>query len=493
MPPSMGPQQIPPMQQTPNYDNVPAIISSSQNGVRVKLSNVDRLPKAQFSKTINSLLEISNRQQKDFPYTVKLDISGLKIPYKLICSPYSFCNTLIETPCDNGYSICLPYDSSKSNLQPPIELASILSCANVNDEEITNSYMQLFGLKSCNGSLIKPIHHNSIYYPIIQLYTSEGTDIFKEHNVEPLNTEEQVEFIENFRKIASSPVGRVLLYRLAIELLRYNTDNKQYCDANIENRGNARGIWIGKCKQLDSDAFCHLGNEKLQSIIRLSPRTTQQAKQVKSSTVNLDGLKVIANDTVITADVILFHELLHWFHYLQSQTRQAQIRNNSFTNQSYELKAYYGDIPSDLLAWGNIRVEELMTIAGKPDYNDQEILKYILENAFRNEQKIGSKFIKDGYICDYEKFLDGDELSENAYRLAKRLTDGYHVDMRWGHGSVKSKIQQWDSYIKKEDCASTITRLKLANVVAKRCVSDIINAGKPEFCNSSDVIGFLNN
>ena len=33
-------------------------------------------------------------------------------------------------------------------------------------------------------------------------------------------------------------------------------------------------------------------------------------------------------------------------------------------------------------------------------------IKYILENAFRNENRSGAKFIKDGYICDYEKFLD---------------------------------------------------------------------------------------
>ena len=78
-------------------------------------------------------------------------------------------------------------------------------------------------------------------------------------------------------------------------------------------------------------------------------------------------------------------------------------------------------------------VEEITTILGSPNYTNQDHLDLMCNNAFLPKQNTRGSLIEisqNQYIPKADKFLNGDDLSENAYRASKRLP------MRFGHVNI---------------------------------------------------------
>ena len=118
------------------------------------------------------------------------------------------------------------------------------------------------------------------------------------------------------------------------------------------------------------------------------------------------------------------------------------------------MRCYYGD-QTELMIWDcNINSEDIATILGSPNYNKPKHCDLIACNAFfqplnkplpprRNVVSSPSSIrVTIGGIEQYipfsDRFLNGDDLSENAYRLSRsqrplpgRLPTIFH--MRFGH------------------------------------------------------------
>ena len=171
-------------------------------------------------------------------------------------------------------------------------------------------------------------------------------------------------------------------------------------------------------------------------------------------------------------DKALFHELLHWYHSLRNPTRIDL--DPSISDYKYVARSYYGIIASEAdLNWSNnaINSEELWTILGSPDYRDDKHLALIADDAFL-EGALGRTPIKRGdsrHVPNKYIFLNGDDLSENVYRISKNLK------MRFSHS------QQFSPNIRIR-CPNKVVpkRFKLAYQVATDCYRAICKCSSYE-------------
>lgn len=319
--------------------------------------------------------------------------------------------TWIQVPNANNANIYFPVDGR----QPTTPEAAEWSCANIDNREdspITEWYMQMFGLLP-NRTIVA--RGSSIYvqagWVINDKDQLEAKTIisFEEDPKDQIKTS----FIQNFRKIASTSVGRVLLYRILIEIRRHTTENKGVLETSIpniigiEDRNKNRSIEIrfGDYTFFESSARisvnfnppCHL---------------TVIGKKY-------DLYSYITTDPS-TYDIDIFHEMNHWYHYLRHPDRQTYERNikkNEFYN--YEIyKDYWGMIPetesikekreASMTPWigrteDKIACEEIRNILGKQ------------RNVTNNPGLANNAY------------FEGDDLSENLYRacLGKPLRFGH--------------------------------------------------------------------
>ena len=256
---------------------------------------------------------------------------------------------------------------------------------------------------------------------------------------------------ETFYDIASDPIGRVLLYRLFIEIRRIDNTQSGCCEAGIHTitgRNKLRSIEI----KFDKGGF---GFGK-SGYINFDPAD----KQINTMIFNpANGQIATANDGQFdTLAVGLFHEMLHWFHALRHLRRYDQSALTDPTIYRYLLRSYYGDV-SELYTWGPINDEEIRTILGTPNYNDLVQQPLINREAFLGEGRIPIPNLPDRFLPNTGRFLEGDDLSENTFRLSTHLR-GRVCHMRFGHaGNIN-----W--------CPIN-NRFRLANYVAKKCYSDI--------------------
>ncbi len=308
----------------------------------------------------------------------------------------------------------------------------------------------------------------------------------------PAGFEQQ--FWQTFRTIAADPVGRVLLYRLLIEIRRVDPDNRNQgcCGADvllpmlfdIKVRNNVRSITIYSDKKC---AFC----QKNSSIKFMY----DNAKTTRTLSVVSKGLTTQL--TQRTTDIGLFHEMLHWFHLLRNPIKKGDNKNYDNQGFSYATRCYYG-VPTtatkrfrDAFTWRKkatepdsriINGEEIATILGSPDLRtDPHAYVFygrdlIHPNAFctsldakddtRNYDTItingGRQYIPKEY-----NFLNGEDLSENVYRASR----GY--SMRWGHVSTKP--------IRSVSLLKPPNRFRLAHKIASNCYQAITGNPPPNW------------
>ena len=166
--------------------------------------------------------------------------------------------------------------------------------------------------------------------------------------------------------------------------------------------------------------------------------------------------------------------MLHWFHHLRNHQRisAGKTRNNF----PYGAKFYYGTL-LELNLWGlkkfNVKEEEIATILRIPDYNNVMYQNLMPLEMFPMEDD-GMSFQvqingRNQYIPNYGRYLNGCDLSENAYRCSKTETGVGHLYMRFGHSSKRNMTPVSMNPIP--------NRFQLAHRIATDCYLNI--TGKP--------------
>jgi hypothetical protein len=171
----------------------------------------------------------------------------------------------------------------------------------------------------------------------------------------------------------------------------------------------------------------------------------------------------------------LFHEMLHWYHFLRNPQRYLRETDpdvNSSYENTYIARAYYNKQKLDVAApeWSNsasfrpipenlltsnpatiIRCEEMRTILGSPT----------ARRDTGNNTVVNGNIINNAPTLLTWCYCEGDDLSENAYR---RSIDTY---MRWGHSRTSITARALPSDEKDPIAA--------ANAVARNCYTSITN------------------
>lgn len=247
----------------------------------------------------------------------------------------NFVHAVARNPHINDNNIYFPTDGT----QPTTPEAVQYSCANIDNREnspITDWYMKMFGVIPINHAAIVAAGGIGVPVPIyvhagwnaaatvaqaIMTFPAgfNGTDIIKDPDSGDLVSREDF-FVQNFRRIASTSVGRVLLYRILIEIRRHNTGGNVGCLENIIPphgalliRNRLRSISIN----WDNGQFYFdwtLGEIGINNI------TTSLSSVGKEGSTAAGSYDSIINHK-LPVDVSLFHEMNHWLHYLKYPDR----------------------------------------------------------------------------------------------------------------------------------------------------------------------------
>lgn len=252
-------------------------------------------------------------------------------------------------------------------------------------------------------------------------------------------------FRNNFRILASTSVGRVLLYRLLIEInRRHNAGVTTGCCENgitipglippapFTIRDCNRMIRIG----LGNFEFVRGGGALAPIYAGININNMLPLLDVIGGNYGNDD--IITQDNV-TFDTALFHEMIHWYHCLRSPERMEQEfwNDNQNLETNFLWKHYWGSLHGThkkLFAkykWRSpltdFDLEEVRTILGS----------YRLENSH--------------YSTNERIYFEGDDLCENLYRACVGFP------LRFGYNSPLSS----------ENC-------KIIDKVIDTCSSNII-------------------
>ena len=320
-----------------------------------------------------------------------------------------FGNEFECTKLQSGSEIFFPSDGR----QPTAAEAVQWSCANAEDELVTDWYVSMFGLSDWEKtSLNMGFNTKNELCKIINFDPELDRDPTKSAESQAF----KATFIANFRKIASVSVGRVLLYRLLLEIRRTDLTGNGCIDATLEKslseddlqkRNNLRNIII---KNADKNSFGSGGYIKFHD-----SKDTKETNAISSE--RMERVPIIRYAR--TDDVGLFHEMLHWFHALReikrfrieknidSKTNDEDIFKSTMHMEDEKIILWYGEKnkSDDELA---VKMEEFRTIMG-----------YTVK-VTKNSEEI--------YVPDEAQ--NGDDLCENLYRIC------VGQKLRYGHVSA---------------------------------------------------------
>ncbi|MDR1391379.1 MAG: hypothetical protein LBI95_03375, partial [Holosporales bacterium] len=320
------------------------------------------------------------------------------------------------------HNIYFPADGS----QPTTPEAVEYSCANIDNREnspITEWYMQMFGVPTPFPGLIVgaqipaaivqagwDAQANNLQ-PIISFDGSiNNVDMVNDPNhggqVSTINL-----FIRHFRKIASTSVGRVLLYRILIEIRRHNPGgNIGCCGADViliaalpNTRNRNRSISI----RLRSP-FAYLENSS-----RININTDAGIAKRTVIGKRYDLCSYITMDTT-SYDALIFHEMVHWYHHLRDPIRQNTEKDVSIVQ--------IGNLAPYSYFWNGLN--------GVNDINRERLSIRAWRGAGADILKIEEIRTILGSLKNTINYLEGDDLSENLYYacIFKPLSFGHSRD-----------------------------------------------------------------
>ncbi|MDR0678272.1 MAG: hypothetical protein LBF44_01900 [Holosporaceae bacterium] len=329
-----------------------------------------------------------------------------------------------------GFNIFFPADGH----QPTTPEAVEYSCANIDNREnspITEWYMMMFGVIPFQNAgtpgandYIKAGWNNSTPHIAQQIITFNA-NITWTSNVTDQDDKKSISkkelFIKKFRKIASTSVGRVLLYRVLIELRRQSRRDVagsieiMYGTFSFESGDHASVSFFHEIKEQWA-----IGNEKITKTDQVATKGTVIVQ------VPLHTSKPL--------DIALLHEMIHWFHYLKDPDRYK--KEVSFVESSQNDKISNNDICR--YYWS-----ELSKLTAQKDEVGVQLLKKIWSlNGFAlsgNFEEIRTIL---GMTQNVRGYQNGDDISENLYRRERHfpLRYGYNVGRLWEDKSVIDKI-----------------------------------------------------
>jgi hypothetical protein len=250
---------------------------------------------------------------------------------------------------------------------------------------------------------------------------------------------QQRRFENIFRIIAANRIGRLLLYRILIEIRRHNADNG-ICEHGITcipNRNFNRSVNIN----WDNSLSFSPGGTAVIATIRFNDKIIP-TNAVFTRWTGLNYHKI--DRCSRPPEVGLFHEMVHWFHMLRAPVRMAR-----------ECKAYMLGVamaPVNLLGsgreetigsyfWGNLKNNNANNrkISAVPWTEDKEINGVSRERAqvinFEDVRTIlGSPSLVEFRtvvpLANQFQYFEGDDLSENSFRVSLGMP------IRLGHTSM---------------------------------------------------------
>lgn len=251
-------------------------------------------------------------------------------------------------------------------------------------------------------------------------------------------------FIENFKKIASTNIGRVLLYVIFREIRRYENKDGLYvgsvnkADIRLSEQGSkfrnlARNISIVNNEDNGFYFPCLNSGEPEEAQISFSGQV------MKTSVIDHD-FQIINHYR--PNDIGLFHELLHWLQFLRHPERAkaecTNVASSTDIRKFVPAKGYENTVAINL---GRIYFKEL---------NDEEFKNskqyWCRESGIFN---LGDLRVILG-STDSSLFLEYDDLSENLYR------EVVNEPLRYGHEA----ISDYKTYIEK----SSVIKKVISNV-----------------------------
>lgn len=330
--------------------------------------------------------------------------------------------------------------------QPTTEEAVKYSCANVEDDAITDWYMKMFGVIDKNGGnsvsdddYVKAGWDNPTgaipdEKRIITFDASVDSTLADDPN-DPRISRRNL-FKREFCKIASNPVGRVLLYRILIEIRRHIIGNIGVCEDNanieilqtvgslsnllencpdfFESRDKMRNLKI----LWDKDVFAFRPIlPDINGGALLFNATSIRKQIIVGKLPNYGGVLVRQQQGIWTDD--LFHEFIHWYHSLRDTLRMSNDLNSEGLFKLYER------IGSVYYPWTKIVSDQQRKLAAVPWHSRYD---RIISVNFEEMRTIL------GTDSSCPKYLEGDDISENLFALSRSYAIGSLLCMiRFGH------------------------------------------------------------
>lgn len=365
----------------------------------------------------------------------------------------------IHIKIDNN-NIYFPSDGH----QPTTEEVAEYSCANIDNNKnspITKWYMKMFGYREKTKAGIAFWIKKGRYTDVYGLLESDPNHILEhmryyKRNVVIIRTaseESEAEaFWRTFRILAANPVGRVLLYRILVEIRRYKEEESygvcEFEDLSLDTltlRNYNRSILI------KSNGY------------NFSPTNRQicfdnQDVDLPELQVERGRIKTIMKKT--SKDVCLFHEMLHWYQLLRNPYRYNEEYHATLDTEQNESisNPYYSNDP--IFTWGKgiMNIPDIRVILGIPNLGNEDLREYAVSENDLTPMS----------------YLIGDELSENVYRLSliynrSRTNGNIFNSIRWGHSDILFNADLKDA---------SINKFILAYRVAIQCFDDITSCGK---------------
>lgn len=289
----------------------------------------------------------------------------------------------------------------RNGRQPTTQEAVKYSCANIDntpESPITLWYIQMFGIEPFRNTM-DPQDNDFVKAGFekangCQIFLFKSINIDTTQIPDPENADNTISSLDlwkrNFKKIASTSVGRVLLYRILIEIRRLNSNKAPSLEEGIipldqENLDKRR----------ENRCIIPLVENSESYYYNLSHTIGIRTKYTKHTVIGTQNIELQSSPISCS----LFHEMLHWFHYLRDPKRHItecdhlpiarRVRRGLGIHKDchHALIAYYwgSQTPNKEnvnIQWSN--VEEMRTIIGS------------------------SRNIK--------KYSEGDDLSESLYR-----------------------------------------------------------------------------
>ena len=361
----------------------------------------------------------------DTPGLMKNADDSLSTQQQTVCGQPKDCVHVIV----NGNNIYFPADGT----QPTTPEAVEYSCANVDNREdspITDWYMQMFGVIPFQnaGAPGQNDYVKAGWSPpapgggainaqrIISFFGSVDNTMVNDPNIPGANISRRALFEREFRKIASTCVGRVLLYRILIEIRRHQAGSNAGCTENPTFVGATSGTLItDRCRNINIAYDCGsfgVGfgfSDLLRQIVFVEDPNNLFGNRTLFSVIGKStrsGYTHIINSSM-KFDVALFHEMLHWFHHLRNPKRNYLETNTNKTlhfNDTVISQYYWHGIDCCILAWNTNNENNYAHIwsSGFLSHLDFEEMRTLLGMPHNSN------------IANY---LNGDDLSENLYRM----------------------------------------------------------------------------